>query len=118
MLSIPSLALAAGDCKHGTTGDYILELSSSTRGGLDAFITSKLQSRSGSTVRRRLPLINALSATLDAATVELLRDDPDVFAITEDCIIQLDPSELARTTQADATWGIDRIDSRYGTDGK
>ena len=120
-LSMLGGALAT-TCPQGTTGNYIIELSeraSSRSDGLQTFISTKLGRRSGDTVRNTVPLINAIVASLSAETLAELNSDDDVSHVNPDCVIELDPDESVTSldSQADATWGIDRIDSRTGTDG-
>lgn len=50
--------------------------------------------------------LRGFAAELDAAGVAALRADPDVAYVEQDQVITL------TTTQAGATWGIDRIDQR------
>ena len=52
---------------------------------------------------------------------DLLRDG-DIAKIEDNCIIKLDPSEMPADATAQGvsqalSWGLDRIDSRSGTDG-
>lgn len=108
-------------CPNGESGNYIIELSESAArsNGLDTFILNKLGRRSGDTVLNTVPLISAVVATLSTETMTELQSDSDIAHISRDCNIELDPDESVTSleNQAGATWGIDRIDSRTGTDG-
>ncbi|MGO0577769.1 S8 family serine peptidase [Ornithinimicrobium panacihumi] len=60
----------------------------------------------GMKVKHTYSALGGFSATLTAAQVEELRNDPDVAFVQEDGIVSVSD------TQSGATWGLDRVDQR------
>ena len=68
-------------------------------------------------------LVGTISARLDADELDRALADPRVVRVEASCVARTDPAEAATTrrqlsSQSSATWGLDRIDSRDGLDGK
>lgn len=109
-------------CPNGHSG-YIIELGIEHARTSDP--VSTLRSIISYVPSRSLPAIHSVAADLDDTALGDVLTNPSIASVTADCIISLDPSEMAapdprtivRAIQNDATWGIDRIDSRTGTDG-
>jgi subtilisin family serine protease len=79
----------------------------------------KLRAEKAPIGRQYRKVFHGFSATLTAAQVSQLRADPSVETVIADTRIKA--SDLKVSTvgqQTGATWGLDRIDQRSGTDGK
>ena len=119
---------ATSPCEHGADG-YLVEYNMKARRHLQADKYGRRPSPIDILFGKRaiqradvlfnLTLTNRVAARLsDSALNDLLRDG-DIAKIEDNCIIKLDPSEdaTAQGVSQALSWGLDRIDSRSGTDG-
>lgn len=56
------------------------------------------------------------AGNFDADTLAALRASPDVADVVENCLVRAEP--VGAMTQETESWGLDRIDSRAGLDGR
>lgn len=79
---------------------------------------SRLRSAHVSVDRQYRKVFHGFAATLTDAQVSQLESDPSVEAVVPDTKISASkPAVRASTQQASATWGLDRLDQRSGSDG-
>ena len=74
-------------------------------------IRNKIKERGGKVKHIFSKSLNGASVTLDKQSLKAIRENPDVAYVEADMLITLDEtSNSVETVQANATWGLDRID--------
>jgi len=110
------LSMSEQACEHGSDGVLLKLASSASRDSFD------ILERFGEADVRLIPSTNQVAArNLDSGVLAQLMMDGSITDVEADCIVKLDPEEEEDAFHAISTamsWGLDRIDSRSGTDGK
>ena len=98
-------ARLTGASQAGTIPDqYIVVMKSTASAAAKERTKDKARARGGKINHDYTRALNGYAATLPAAALDEVRDDPDVAYVEADAVV------TATTTQAGATWGLDRID--------
>lgn len=85
-------------------GNYIVVSKNATSASTADRVENKARGGGGRVARRYRRSLNGFAATLPAAALEAVRDDPAVAYVEPDSVVY--PDE----TQVDPPWGLDRID--------
>ena len=117
---------SVGFCEHGTTGLMILMFGVDDRGRNQTLAT--LEKELGLSSSRLLPGIGGMIAGLNSTSFDLVLTKHNVTSVESDCIVLLEPDELAveetgvvnggvtaaswqlGVQRAPPSWGLDRID--------
>jgi len=98
-------------CAHGQAGQILTFVNAA------AAATHHAQQASDKHTFRTLPMV---VEELSASSLEQAFADPTVVAVEPNCVLMLEdePEENTTASATSLPWGIDRVDSRSGTDGR
>ncbi|MFG2038773.1 S8 family serine peptidase [Dactylosporangium sp. NPDC048998] len=123
-ITTPTLAPLKAPTSKAIAGKYIVVLKSdsSVKGDLHAesiSVASRAQKFGVKVDKQFEHALNGFSATLDAAQLAKVRQDPDVAYVEPDQVIKATPDVTTKVTQPGVEWNLDRIDQRSNNlDGK
>jgi subtilisin family serine protease len=105
-LAAALIAAAPAGAQEPIEGQYIVVLKDGTTSTTATQSRERARARGGAVEHVYSRVLNGYSARLDRNALAAVKADPNVAYVEQDRLVHLD------TTQAGATWGLDRIDQR------